>query len=911
MKKRILFQTFLFFRGIVKRTSLASVTLTLFGLLLSAGQSTAQMGFAYKDPKLPVDQRVEDLLSRMTLQEKFWQMFLIPGDLSDGKERYKEGIFGFQVAAHPQNKNAAGQMLSYDAGSNGVETAKLINRIQAYFMKETRLGIPIIPVDEALHGLVREGATAFPQSIALAATFDTTLMAQIGKAVAMECKTRGLRDILSPVINLATDVRWGRTEETYGEDPVLSAAIGVAYIRQFEKNGIITTPKHFVANVGDGGRDSYPIHSSEMQLEEGALYPFKEAFLNAGSRSVMTSYNSLNGAPCTANNWLLNKKLKEEWGFKGFVISDAGATGGANVLHFTAADYAEATKNAVENGLDVIFQTSYEHYPLFWKAFESGMIDQSAIDNAVRRILRAKFELGLFENPYVDPEQAKIWNNHSLHRILALKAAEEAVVLLKNDKNALPINTKVKSIAIIGKDAFEARLGGYSGPGVNKVSILEGIKKLAAGKIKVVYESGYEQNTDNYKNVPSEYLSCTNKGKLGKGLFGEYFNNPKFEGKPTITRTDGTIDFGWTLFSPDEKIPYDWFSARWTGKLKAPRTGKIQIGIRGNDGYRLYLNNQLVIDCWRKQSFGTHTVPYEFADGKEYDIRLEYFETAGNARLKLVWDASGNEAVLRENIAKAVNSARNSDMAIIVAGINEGEFSDRAMLSLPGNQEELIKEVAKVGKPTVVLLVGGSAITMSSWIDNVDGIMAVWFPGEEGGNAVANLLFGNCSPSGRTPVTWPLDVAQLPLVYNHKPTGRGDDYNNLSGQPLFPFGYGLSYTSFEYSDFSSGKKLISANESVEVTFKVKNTGKYDGDEVVQLYIRDVLASVAQPIIALKDFQRVHLKAGEEQTFSFTITPKILSLLNADLKSVVEPGDFRILIGASSKDIRLREIITVK
>ncbi len=887
------------------------LTFLFISLLMPDGKVFAQVGAPYKNPNIPVGQRVEDLLSRMTLKEKFWQMFLIPGDLSDGKERYKDGVFGFQVAAHPQSDNASGQMLSYDAGSNGVETAKLINRIQEFLMKETRLGIPMIPVDEALHGLVREGATAFPQSIALAATFDTILMAQIGEAVAKEVKTRGLRDILSPVINLATDVRWGRTEETYGEDPVLSAMIGVSYIRQFEKMGIITTPKHFIANVGDGGRDSYPIHSSEMALEEGVLYPFKEAFLNAGSRSVMTSYNSLNGAPCTANDWLLNKKLKEEWGFKGFVISDAGATGGANVLHFTAADYAESTRNAIENGLDVLFQGSYDHVPLFWKAFESGMISQKTIDNAVRRILRAKFELGLFENPYVDPEQAKIWNNHPTHRALALKAAEESLVLLKNDKNILPISSKVKSIAIIGKDAEEARLGGYSGPGVNKVSILDGIKKLTAGKVKISFSPGGERKVDQFSNVPSENLSCMENGKSEKGLMGEYFSNPKFEGDPVMTRRDGSIAFGWTLFSPNPKIPYDWFSARWAGKIKAPRTGKIRIGLRGNDGYRLYLNNQLVIDCWRKQSFGTHTIPFSFEKGKEYDIRLEYFETAGNARLKLVWDASDNEAVLKENIAKAVNLARNSDMAIIVAGINEGEFSDRAMLSLPGNQEELIREVAKVGKPTVVLLVGGSAVTMSDWMDKVDGIMAVWYPGEVGGNAIARVLFGEYSPSGRTPLTWPLNEAQLPLVYNHKPTGRGDDYNNLSGQPLFPFGFGLSYTSFEYSGLSINKKDISVSDSFIATFKVKNTGKYGGDEVAQLYIRDVLASVAQPIIALKDFRRIHLNAGEEKTLSFTITPKMLSLLNGELKRVVEPGDFRILIGSSSKDIRLREIITVK
>ena len=338
-------------------------------------------------------------------------------------------------------------------------------------------------------------------------------------------------------------------------------------------------------------------------------------------------------------------------------------------------------------------------------------------------------------------------------------------------------------------------------------------------------KAGGERKVDHFSNVQTENLSCVINGKPEKGLFGEYFNNPKFQGQPTMSRRDGTIAFGWTLFSPNEKIPYDWFSIRWNGKFKAPRTGKIQIGLRGNDGYRLYLNNKLVIDCWKKQSFGTHTVSYNFENGKEYDIRLEYFETAGNARLKLVWDASDNEAALRENITKALTAARNSDMVIIVAGINEGEFSDRALLSLPGNQEELIREVAKVGKPTVVLLVGGSAITMSNWMGSIDGIMAVWYPGEEGGNAVVNVLFGNVSPSGRTPITYPMDEAQLPLVYNHKPTGRGDDYNNLTVQPLFPFGFGLSYTLFEYSDLSVDRKEFSASESVRGTFNVKKHRK--------------------------------------------------------------------------------------
>ena len=309
----------------------------------------------YKNSNLPVEDRVSDLLSRMTTEEKFWQLFMIPGDLSGDSEKYKTGIFGFQLNTVEQNPDAAGQMLDYGAGIPAYETAIKINEIQRFFLEESRLGIPIIPFDEALHGLVREGATSFPQAIALAATWNTEMVHEVAKAIAIETKSRGIRQVLSPVVNIASDVRWGRTEETYGEDPFLAAEMGVAFVSAFEKMGIITTPKHFIANVGDGGRDSYPIHWNERLLREIFLPPFDACFKRGGSRSVMTSYNSLDGSPCTANDWLLNRLLKDEWGFKGFVISDAGGTGGANVLHFTADDYPDATAKSIEAGLDVIF----------------------------------------------------------------------------------------------------------------------------------------------------------------------------------------------------------------------------------------------------------------------------------------------------------------------------------------------------------------------------------------------------------------------------------------------------------------------------------------------------------------------------------------------------------------------------
>ncbi|WP_423126977.1 glycoside hydrolase family 3 N-terminal domain-containing protein [Gaoshiqia sp. Z1-71] len=864
----------------------------------------------YKDPDLPVDARVKDLLSRMTPEEKFWQMFMIPGDLSHEKERYKTGIFGFQVSTVGQNAEAAGQMLSYAAGASAIETAEMVNQMQHFFLEESRLGIPIIPFDEALHGLVRRGATAFPQSIALAATWDTQLMHQVSKAIATECKTRGIRQILSPVVNVASDVRWGRTEETYGEDPFLTSEMGVAFVSEFEKMGVITTPKHYIANVGDGGRDSYPIHWNERLLREIYLPPFEACFKRGGSRSVMTSYNSLDGSPCTTNDWLLNQILKKEWGFKGFVISDAGATGGANVLHFTAKDYPESTAKSVTSGLDVIFQTSYDHYKLFSPPFYDGSIDQQTIDNAVSRILKLKFELGLFENPYVDAKAAGEWNGYPAHRQLAKEAAQKSVVLLKNEKQTLPLSKTIKSVTVIGADATEARLGGYSGPGIDPVSILDGIKNKLSNQTEVRYAKGCDRENIEYVTVGSDFLSCTTSGKTQKGLNGEYFNNVTLTGKPVFTRVDPQVQFQWTLFSPDpEKLTYDFYSVRWTGKLKAPASGNYKIGIDGNDGYRLYLNDKLLIDNWQKLSKQTILADFSFEKDKEYNIRIEYYEPVGNAFFRLIWNVNVNNNQ-KEEINNAAELAAKSDVAVLVVGIEEGEFRDRAYLNLPGRQEELINKVAATGTPVVVVLLGGSAITMNNWLKNVPVVIDVWYPGDEGGNAVADVLFGDYSPAGRLPITFPVFEGQLPLVYNHKPTGRGDDYNNLTGHPLFPFGYGLSYTTFDYTDLQIEKNNISASDSTVVRCKITNTGKVAGDEVVQLYIRDELASVARPVTELKGFQRIHLNSGETKEVSFLINPEMLSMLDIEMKKVVEPGEFRIMIGASSKDIRLKGVLTV-
>lgn len=858
----------------------------------------------YKNPSYSNADRVEDLLKRMTLREKFWQLFMIPGDLGEDPDLYKEGLFGFQVSAANAGNNAGNQMLQYNTKEDALSLAKKINQIQAYFVHQTRLGIPIIAFDEALHGLVRNGATAFPQSIALAATFDTAAMGAVSRAIAVESRARGIRDILSPVLNIASDVRWGRTEETYGEDPFLVTVMAGTYIRNLEQNGIVATPKHFVANVGDGGRDSYPIHSSELLLNELYFPPFKYAVQQAGARSIMTAYNSVNGIPATANDWLLNKKLKQDWGFKGFVISDAGAVGGSTVLHHTTADYPASSTDAINNGLDVIFQTQYKHHELFMPPFLDGSISKERIDDAVKRVLRIKFELGLFDQPFIDENEAAKWVNNPAHKKLARDVAAKSFVLLKNSQKVLPIQPVVRTIAVIGEEAVKGRLGGYSGPGNGVVTILDGIKTAAGKNRKLVYAKGAAVQYDPFSVIPAENL-YTDKSGSSRGLMASYFSGLE-PGKSLVKSTIvNELNESYTFMSPDSNLDANHFSVRYAGFLVPEKTGQYQLALEGNDGFRMYLDNRLIIDQWSKLSYRRVPVSLMLEKGKRYAIRVEFYESKGNAKIKLLWNRAMTDSTERM-IANAVAVARQSDLALIVAGIHEGEFQDRARLSLTANQEKLIEAVAATRKPVVVMLTGGSAITMEKWLDKVNGVVMLWYPGEEGGNAVGDILFGKKNPAGRLPITFPVSEGQVPLVYNHKPTGRGDDYHDLSGEPLFPFGYGLSYTDFEYTNLRFSSDSLSASGEINVYVDVENIGKIAGEEVVQLYVNDLLSSVATPVLSLKDFRRIHLLPREKKTVVFSLNSKLLYLINKEGKTVFEPGWINIMIGKNSKELMLKK-----
>lgn len=880
--------------------------LGLVVLLLGAAW-VARAQHPYQDPALPTATRVQDLLARMTPDEKFRQLFMVAGELGPDSNRFHGGLFGFQVEAGGQQGDATGQLLRYTAHSDAGATLEKINGMQRYFMERSRLNIPMLAFDEALHGLVRRGATAFPQAIALAATFDTAAMARTATAIALETKARGLRMVLSPVVNVATDVRWGRVEETYGEDPLLVARMGTAYVQAMEGRGIITTPKHFVANHGDGGRDSYPAHWNERHLREVYLKPFQACIQQGGARSIMTAYNALDGRPCSANNWLLNDVLRGDWGFRGFVISDAAATGGANVLHYTASDYADAGRQSVEHGQDVIFQTDFAHYDLFKQPYLDGTVPTAVLDRAVARVLTMKFELGLFDQPYVDDQLLHTLDMEA-HRTQAYEMAVKGAVLLRNQRHTLPITPTTARIAVVGHEAMEARLGGYSGPGNAPVSIWDGLRERLGDKGQLQFTSGVERDPAMHHVVPASVLSHRYGRLTAPGLHASYYDGIDLNAAPTFTRIDPQVDFQWTLFGPDPRVAFDHFAVRWEGAITPDSSGTWKIGISGNDGYRLYLEGQLVIDRWDAQGFQTTLVPQRFTKGRSMALRIEYRERAGNAWFKLVWDKDVRLAQEERNIARAVELARKSDHVIAVVGIEEGEFRDRSNLKLPGRQEELIQRLCATGKPVTVVLVGGSAITMDAWIEGTGAVLHAWYPGEAGGQAIADLLLGHRNPGGRLPITFPRSEGQLPLVYNHHPTGRGDDYVDGSGQPLFPFGYGLSYTTFHYDSLHVDKPRFHRNDTVVLRCHVTNTGAVAGDEVVQLYFRDELASMTRPVKELLDFQRITLEPGETRAVSFRITTAQLAFLNAELNTITEPGTFRLMVGASSKDIRLRTVV---
>jgi beta-glucosidase len=597
---------------------------------------------------------------------------------------------------------------------------------------------------------------------------------------------------------------------------------------------------------------------------------------------------------------LLTDVLRKEWGFKGYVVSDYGAVGGILGAHHTAANEEGAAAQAINAGMDMEYPGVYIWGEPLKKAVQDGLVSMKTLDEAVSRVLRVKLELGLFEDPFVDPATAERVVNSPAHKALALEAARQAIVLLKNDNGTLPFSKNVKSVAVIGPLANgPVPLGGYSGdPGPRK-SVLDAIRESVPGA-KVLYAHGADLGSS-AKLPPIPQSAFVPPSGEGNGLKAEYFANRDLQGPPALERVDQNIDFDWGTGSPDPKLPVDDYSIRWTGYLVPEETGDCDISLTSDDGIRLFLDGKKVAEYWVERPATSDLVRVHLEAGKRVPIRVEYYEAKGFASASLGW--SVGPSVDRE-VQEAVDAAKQADAVVVVAGIAEGEGQDRAYLDLPGRQDQVIRAVAATGKPLAVVLLAGSPVTMRSWVGDAGAIVDAWYPGQEGATAIAEVLFGDVNPGGKLPITFPQTIGQCPIYYNLKPSGRGYDYVDSSGRPQFPFGHGLSYTEFRYSNLTVSPSKGSASDKFTVEFDVENAGKMKGDEVPQLYIHDVVASIVRPLKELAAFERVTLAPGQKKHVTFTLRNDQLSFLDAHMKPVVEPGEFEVFVGSSSDDIRL-------
>ena len=842
------------------RSAIAIVLLLI--VCLSSSRTYTQTTPSYKNPALPIQQRVDDLVSRMTLEEKVSQMM------------------------------------------NGAAAIE-------------RLGIPDYEWwNEGLHGVARAGyATVFPQAIGLAATWNTDLMNQVADVISTEARAKyndfnrkgdharykGLT-FWSPNINIFRDPRWGRGQETYGEDPYLTSRMGVAFVKGLQGNDpkylkVVATPKHYAVHSGpEPERHSFDATASERDLQQTYLPAFHATIVEGGAYSVMCAYNRTNTEPCCTNKYL-NDTLRKQWDFKGYIVSDCGAIADIYMRHKYVKTEGEASAMAVKAGTDL---TCGREYRSLVQAVKDGLISEAEIDIAVKRLMTARFKLGMFDPPEMVPYSKIPYseNDSEAHRQLSLRASRESLVLLKNQNNTLPLKKDLKTIAVIGPlaDNLGVLLGNYNGQPSKYVTPLAGIQAKVSPSTKVLYSPALYAPGVMVEPIPASALF---------GLKGEYFNNHELKDSPALVRSDAQVNFEWGAFAPAPGINEDNFSIRWTGKLQAPESGKYSIGISGNGGMRLTVDGQTVIEELNNRRTRTLAKDIQFEAGHTYEVRLEYFDNTNQfAAAKLMWaPPSGDKSLKEEALAKS----RQADAVVMVLGITpsvEGEEmdvrvdgfrgGDRTEITLPKPQEDLIKEVQALGKPVVLVLVGGSALAVNWANDNVPAILDAWYPGEEGGTAIADVLFGDYNPAGRLPVTFYKSVSQLPAFTDYSMAGR--TYRYFKGDPLYPFGFGLSYSNFKYDGLKLSSKQVRAGESVTATVNVTNTSNRAGDEVVELYISDVAASVPVAIRSLAGVKRISLKPGEKQTVGFTVASDRMSVIDNNGKRIIEPGEFLISVG---------------
>ena len=790
-------------------------------------------------------------------------------------------------------------------------------------------GIPRLNIEkyyhgnEALHGIVRPGKfTVFPQAIALASMWNPEFHYIVASAISDEARARwneldlGKKQILhfndlltfwSPTINMARDPRWGRTPETYGEDPFLAGLLGVQFVKGLQGNDprylkVVSTPKHFAVYNKEVNRFSTNAVVSMRMLREYYLPAFEACVKEGKAASIMSSYNAINGVPATANPWLLTKVLREDWGFKGYVVSDCG---GPNQLidgHKYVKTKEEAATVAIKAGLDLECGDDIFMQPLI-NAYHQGTVSIADIDSAAYHVLRARMQLGLFDdpahNPYNKISPAVIGS--AKHLSLAREAARQSIVLLKNEHNILPINpSKIKSIAVVGINAANTEFGDYSGiPFGEPISILQGIRNKVGNKVKIIHAPWQPiTGLEGYELIAKSFFP--------EGLTAEYFANNSLEGK-SKARVEENINFEPLNQKPDAFILKNPFSIRWTGKLRPTISGKYSLGFLSHDGLRLFVNGKLIIDSWRRKGLVSEFADIELEAGKLYDLRVEYFSYKREPAAKLYWKAPGETRNYADLFAESINAARSAEITVAVLGINktfEREGQDGESIKLSKDQDVFIQEIYKANPNTVVVLVSGGSLAIG-WIkDHIPGIIDAWYSGQEGGNAVADVLFGDYNPAGRLTLTFYNGLEEVPGIDDYD-IAKGRTYQYFKGKALFPFGFGLSYTNFSYTDL----RVKEYGNKLSVNFIVKNTGNFDGDEVSQVYIKLPELSVPTPIKQLKGFKRIHIRQGTSEKIEVMVDKSQLRYWDEKTDAFITPkGTYTILIGASSEDIRLQQKI---
>jgi beta-glucosidase len=829
---------------------------------------------AYKDTSIPFEERARDLVRRMSLEEKVSQL----GHTADAIERL--------------------EVPEYDWWNEG------------------------------LHGVARAGvATVFPQTIGIAATFDDALLAQDADVISTEFRAKynlsqgkdgssvqykGLT-VWSPNINIFRDPRWGRGQETYGEDPYLTSRMGVAFVKNLQGDNpkylkTVATPKHFAVHSGpEVTRHEVDVTISRHDLEDTYLPAFRATVTEGGAQSVMCAYNSVNGQPACANSFLLRDELRDAWKFQGYVVSDCGAIEDISAHHRYRPRQEEGAAAALIAGTDLICGVPTQNRVRLERtavldAVRQGILPESAVDVALIRTLTARFKLGMFDPPAMVP-----WsslgagaNDTPAHRELALKTARESLVLLKNVGHLLPLKQSYSKIAVIGPnaDSLDALEGNYNGTPSSPITILAGLRQRFRGStIRYVQGTGLVGTVVTPIPGSTLYIDAARKQH---GLKGEYFDNIQLQGLPILRRVDASLNFVWGFNGVSAGLKTN-YSARWTGVIAPPATADYIVGFSGQDGYRVWIDGaELVTDWTAHRPSTTLTRPMHLEKGRAYSVKIEFYQTVRSAEARLVWGVPGRD----ENAA--LNAARAADLVIMVLGLSsriEGEemkvkadgFSggDRTAIDLPAPQEQLLESVSALGKPVVLVLMNGSALAVNWANHHVPAILEAWYPGEAGGAAVAEALAGDFSPAGRLPVTYYKSLEQLPPFEDYSMARR--TYRYFSGDPLFPFGYGLSYTQFEYGKPNVSSEAISADDSVTVSADVINRGAMASDEVVQLYLTHTGVAGAA-LRELHGFKRVHLAPGQRETVNFTLRDRDLSVVDADGKRQISAGKVQVWIG---------------